>query len=229
MVDLKKLAARNVARWSGAKLTRPFDGAARRLVDARARYRSVEAMTGVPWFVIAVIHQRESAQDWSRSLAQGDPWNKVSTHVPKGRGPFVSWEVAAIDALANCAPYAARNTDWSLGGTLLLLERYNGLGYATKGVPSPYLWAGTDRYVAGKYVRDGVYDATAVDKQPGCAGLLKAMMAVDGGIAFADASAPEKPPPDPAPASQPAPVQPPVRAAFFMAVVLAVAGLFKRT
>lgn len=50
----------------------------------------VERITGVPWFVIAVIHQRDASQGWDRSIAQGYPWDKVSIHVPKGRGPFVS-------------------------------------------------------------------------------------------------------------------------------------------
>ena len=79
----------------------------------------------------------------------------------------------------NCAPYAARNKDWSIGGALTELEQYNGLGYASRGVPSPYLWAGTNQYKSGKYVRDGVYDPHAVDSQPGCAGLLLAMMELD--------------------------------------------------
>jgi lysozyme family protein len=80
-----------------------------------------------PWFVIAVIHQRESSQDWGSSLAQGDAWDKVSVHVPAGRGPFKSWEEAAIDALVHCPPHAARNDDWSTGGALTKLEEYNGL------------------------------------------------------------------------------------------------------
>ncbi len=68
--------------------------------------------------------------------------------------------------------------------TLTELEEYNGLGYASRGVPSPYVWSGTDQYKSGKYVRDGVYDPTAVDSQPGCAGLLLAMMALDRTISF---------------------------------------------
>ncbi len=185
------LGAANAVRWSKAKLMREaeFMAVARRLVAAKARYAAVAARTGVPWFVIAVIHQRESSQDWSRSLAQGDPWNAVSTHVPKGRGPFASWEDAAIDALAACPPYAAAHRDWSVGGTLTLLERYNGLGYFNRGLPSPYLWAGTDQYAKGKYVRDGVFDANVVDKQLGCAGLLMAMARLDRSVAFATGGA----------------------------------------
>lgn len=112
-------------------------------------------------------------------MAQGDPWCRVSVHVPAGRGPFISWEAAAVDVLVNCSPYAARNADWSIGQALTKLEEYNGLGYAARGQPSPYLWSGTDQYRSGKYVRDGVYDANAVDSQLGCAGLLKAMAALD--------------------------------------------------
>ena len=186
MADLVRLKAANAQRWANMKLTRNFTVIARRLIEptAKSRYQKVSAKTGVPWPVIAVIHMREASQDWTGSLAQGDPWNRVSVHVPAGRGPFRSWEEAAVDALVNCHPYAAHNKDWSIGGTLAKLEQYNGLGYAAKGRPSPYIWAGTNQYVSGKYVRDGVYDPNHVDTQPGCANLLKTMMQLDPTITF---------------------------------------------
>jgi lysozyme family protein len=190
MTDLIRLKEANIKRWATAKLTRgpEFLPVAKRLVAAKQRYLTVQARTGVPWPFIAVTHQRESSQNWARSLAQGDPINQVSTHVPKGRGPFQTWEDAAYDALVNCAPYAARNKDWSIGGLLTLLESYNGLGYVNHGLPSPYLWAGTDQYRAGKYVADGVFDPNAVDKQLGCAGLIMAMMSIDPTITFTGAA-----------------------------------------
>lgn len=196
MTDLSALSKRNAARWAAAKLTRgpEFSPVAKRLVAAKARYQTVEAKTGVPWFFIAVTHERESSQRWDRSLAQGDPWNRVSTHVPAGRGPFASWEDAAVDALVKCSPHAARNKDWSVGGLLTMLEQYNGLGYANKGIPSPYVWSGTDQYVSGKYVADGVFDPNAVDKQLGCAGLLLAMRAIDPSIVIGTPPAPTIPP-----------------------------------
>jgi lysozyme family protein len=186
MTDLIALKAANEKCWVNAKPTRNISPMAKHLValDAKARYIFVSSKTGVPWAVIAVIHERESSQDWTASLAQGDPWSRVSVHVPAGRGPFKSWEEAAIDALVDCAPYAAQNRDWSIGGTLTKLEEYNGLGYASRGKPSPYIWSGTDQYTRGKYVRDGVYDPEAIDTQLGCAGLLLAMMALDPTIAF---------------------------------------------
>jgi lysozyme family protein len=186
MVNLVALKDANERRFKNARLTRNYASIARRLIEptAKARYQLVSQRTGVPWAVIAVIHMRESSQDWARSLAQGDPWNRVSVHVPAGRGPFNSWADAAVDALVNCHPYIARNKDWSIGGTLTRLEEYNGLGYAAKGRPSPYIWAGTDQYVSGKYVRDGVYDPNHVDTQPGCANLLMTMMSMDPTITF---------------------------------------------
>lgn len=190
MVDLARLKDANIRRWNAAELTRgpEFLPVAKRLVAAKPRYLAVSAKTGIPWPFIAVTHQRESSQNWERSLAQGDPWNRVSTHVPKGRGPFNSWEDAAYDALVNCAPYAARNKDWSIGGLLTKLEEYNGLGYVAKGIPSPYIWSGTDQYRSGKYVADHVFDVNAVDKQLGCAGLIMAMMSLDPSINFTGAT-----------------------------------------
>lgn len=188
------LIASNADRWKKMavrpRLVEKVKHAALRLCDphpsVRGRYLHVAASTDVPWFVIAVIHEREASQNWADSIAQGDPWSERSVHVPRGRGPFGSWEEAALDALLNCAPYAGHWRDWSVGGTLTLLEMYNGLGYAHRGLASPYVWASTDKYVAGKYLSDGHFDAHAVDQQIGCAALLLEMIAYEPGIKFAE-------------------------------------------
>lgn len=196
------LLQRNAARWAVAKITRATElgKVAKKLVAQKSRYQAVELKTGVPWFVIAAIHQRESSQDFSRSLAQGDPWNKKSTHVPKGRGPFSSWEAAAVDALVDCHPHLGKRKDWSTGPIVMTaLEEYNGLGYYNRNIPSPYVWAGTDQYVRGKYVADGKFSATAVDKQLGCAGMILAMKELDPSISFGKpvAKIPDAPLPEP--------------------------------
>lgn len=190
-ISIAELKNRNGTRWANAKLNRNFASVAKSLVatQAKERYQAVEAKTKVPWFIIAVIHEREASQNWNTQLGQGDPLNRVSVHVPKGRGPFSTWENGAYDALVNTSPYAARNTDWSPGSAMTLLEEYNGLGYAGRGIPSPYVWSGTDQYVRGKYVRDGVFDANTVDVQLGCAGLLKTMMVLDPTIKFGSSAA----------------------------------------
>lgn len=185
-MNLGALKAANLKRWHDCSVSQSlmgtFDVVARRLVDAKGRYVTVELQTNVPWPVIAVIHERESSQSWAASLAQGDPWSHVSIHVPAGRGPFKSWEDAAIDALCNCSPHAADWDDWSIEGTLTLLESYNGLGYFRMGAPSPYVWAGTNQYIRGKYIADGHFDPNAIDHQLGCAGLIQRMAKLDSTI-----------------------------------------------
>lgn len=171
------MATDNVTRWHDAKFTRStaINAQSEKIKANRSRYEAVSKSTGVPWDVIGVVHYRESSGDFAGALHNGQKiigTGKVTTIVPKGRGPFTTWEQAAIDALMNCAPFAGKNKDWSIAGTLDILERYNGLGYRKKGLSSPYLWAGTDQYVKGKYVADGKYDPNHVDKQLGVAALL---------------------------------------------------------
>lgn len=208
MVDLAALTRANADRWQKATVIRNLTGVAKALVAAKPRYQAVEKATGVPWWAIAVIHERESSQDWRGSLAQGDPWNRVSVHVPAGRGPFNSWEEAAIDALVNCSPFLARKKDWSLGATLTNLELYNGTGYASRGLPSPYVWAGTDQYRSGKYVADGKFDPAKIDPQPGCAALLKIMMTLDPSIKFGGVTVPPLQQPKPTPVPTPSVTNP---------------------
>ena len=186
MVDFTRQKAVELARWKACHVTPDLipliDRISHRLCASKGTYQTVEAVTGVPWAIVAVIHERESSQSWFGSLAQGDPWNKVSIHVPRGIGPFSSWAAAAIYALQNCRPFAAKWTDWTIPGALCLLEQYNGEGYWNIGLPSPYLWSSTDQYRAGKYIADGHFDPNAIDHQTGCAALLKRMALIDQSI-----------------------------------------------
>ncbi len=243
MTDLNALKTANAQRWRNVKLTRNFTAVAKHLVEpfAKARYQAVQARTGVPWPFIAVAHERESSQNWNGQLGQGDPLSSISVHVPKGRGPFSTWEDSAYDALVNCAPWAARNKDWSAGGTLAMLELYNGLGYSGGPAPtrgpnagkhfppqaSPYIWSGTDQYSQGKYVADHDFRPEVTDVQLGCAGLLIAMMALDRTISFDGKMPPIVILPNPKPIDVP-PIEPkPVSGwAAFLSFIL---SLFKRS
>lgn len=227
MTNIVTLKETNAHRWANAKLIRNFSAVAARLVAAKIRYQAVSAKTGVPWEFIAVAHEREASQNWNTQLGQGDPLNRVSVHVPAGRGPFRTWEDGAVDALVNCAPFAARNKDWSIGGLLTVLEQYNGLGYASRGIPSPYVWSGTDQYHSGKYVRDGVFDAHVVDEQLGCAGLLMAMKALDPTITFTGTAAPIVKPVAP-PVTIPV-VSKPASSSFMASIVSSILSFFRKT
>lgn len=168
------LKARNLKRWGHARVTKYYPSIVKKILANKARYQAVAAKTGVPWFVVAVIHVREADMNFNTQLAQGDPLGRVSTHVPRGQGPYLgkdAWERAAVRALLDTGGHTWG--DWSPGGMCTFLEKYNGLGYSHMGRPSPYVWAGTNQYTSGKYVSDGKYSTEAVDTQPGCASLIK--------------------------------------------------------
>lgn len=190
----------NTRRWKIAKfkpqgmvLARKF---ARRALRYKDRYialvTEIERRYGfvMPWWVVPLIHEREcgcvgpknarkcGVDNWTCSIGQGSPF-RVKSKIKPYTGPFPSWTEAAIDSLVKQHPYAAKNTNWSGGGTLTINEMYNGTGYARKGLPSPYIWAWTNQYVKGKYVRDGKYDKNHVDTQLGVAIALKALMELD--------------------------------------------------
>jgi lysozyme family protein len=194
-----------------------IDRIATKLIAAKPRYQSVAGQTGVPWAAIALIHQMECGGDWRLSIAQGDPWNRVSTHVPKGRGPFDSWEAAAIDALS--IDGADRVKPWSVERLCYELEKYNGFGSRNKGIHTPYLWSFSNHYSRGKYVADHVWDGRAVSGQAGAMPLLKRMMALDPSIGFGQGP---PAPPDVEPAPAPPPAKPMVRSKTFWAQIVAV-------
>lgn len=185
-----KLIQRNAERWKNCHISAAQGPVFKKVADVlnanRKRYENVSktlasAGYNIPWYFIAVAHYREAGFDksgqprWDTYLGNGQSLSRKTTIVPKGRGPFATWEEGAVDALVYAPPYAAKNTDWSIGGVLTKLEEYNGLGYFSKGLPSPYIWARTDQYSSGKYIADGVYDPNHVDTQLGCAGILKFM------------------------------------------------------
>lgn len=229
-MNISALVAQNAARWGRAKLKQgsAFTSVAKKLVANKSIYRELSALTGVPWFVIAVIHQREASGSFGANIANGQPWSKRTTIVPIGRGPFKSFKEASLDALIKCAPYASKWKDWTAGGTLALLEQYNGLGYYTRSVPSPYIWSGTDQYVSGKYVRDHVYDPKVVDAQLGCAGLILAMMALDPSIELGRPAAPEAHVANEHPAAPAGALKPTPAPAAPVGLLGTVAGFFRR-
>jgi lysozyme family protein len=215
MTNIIALEAVNAHRWANMHLRAEripaFHSIGMRLCEpsAKARYQAVTdrlialgktdpTIQPVPWWFTAVVSEREygGPPHWDKQLGQGDDLHKMSRHEPKGRGPFLNhpgdvtpgfdaWTRCCLDALIECAPKAAKWTLWTVGGVLTLLEEYNGLGYAARGVPSAYVWSGTDQYESGKFIADHEYRKNVVDVQEGCAPILAMMMALDPSIKFA--------------------------------------------
>lgn len=157
----------------------PIYRTARAIVANKDKYQEVSEACGgnIPWQFIGVIHNRESGCRFDRHLHNGDPLTARTRLVPKGRPikgkPPFTFLASAIDALQMKGYH--KITDWSIGNQANLLEIYNGLGYRNKGVTNPYLWSGTQHYTKGKYIRDHVYSASAIDQQMGVMPLLKAI------------------------------------------------------
>ncbi len=149
-----------------------------RIAAGQERYQMVaNRLTNIPWFVIGLIHSLEADLDWQTHLHNGDPLSKRTIHTPRGRpalgNPPFSWEESAIDALR----YDGLDewADWSVAGILYMLEKFNGIGYRSRGIDSPYLWSGCQHYTKGKFVADGKWSPSAVSEQLGAAVLLHAL------------------------------------------------------
>ena len=147
-------------------------------IPNQSQYQLIQEQIGVPWYVIAVIHARESDCDFTCHLFNGDPLSDRTINEPSGMpltpDPPYTWHQGAIAALEYDG--LDKVQDWGIANMLYVLEQYNGLGYWHHNVNSPYLWSGTNQYVSGKYVSDGSYDCNAVDQQLGCAAILKRMI-----------------------------------------------------
>lgn len=184
------LEAEYVQRWSAMAIkpekVSAIDAVARKIIAGKDRYKAVEAKTGVPWAFIGVLHNRESGCDFRGVLHNGEKilgTGRKTKLVPAGRGPFSTWEEAALDALA-IKGYKTGSPAWSIARCLYEGERFNGFGYRMRGVPSAYLWSFSNQYVRGKYIADGVWSSTTVDQQMGIAPLMARLMALDSAVSF---------------------------------------------
>lgn len=180
-------------KWDHCTIKQEFESdvhrVAIRVIANEKLYRLAEEKTKTPWFLIAAIHNLESSLDFSTCLHNGQPWNRTTTKVPKGLGPWTSWLDAAVDCLKR--ENLTGPKDWTLEMCLYQAEIHNGMGYIKyhPSVPSPYLWAKTSISTGhGKYVADGKFDPAARnDDQVGVAALFKWLEA-SGFISFTRAN-----------------------------------------
>ena len=114
------------------------------LIGNKPRYAGIGDPFGIPWSIIAIIHNMECSQDFDEHLHNGDPLTARTIHEPRGRpssgNPPFTWEDSAADALAFEGLTGWK--EWSVPGILYGLEGYNGWGYRLyhPDVKSPYLW-----------------------------------------------------------------------------------------
>ncbi len=128
----------------------------------------------IPWQLIGALHMRESSGDFKKQIMNGQPYTQKTTWVPKGYGPWKTWEDACVDAFK----IKALPDTWSIANTLYFAERFNGMGYRQVSKAkivgySPYIWAYTQHYKGGYYVSDGKFSSSAVALGVGVATILK--------------------------------------------------------
>lgn len=186
-------------------MSKGVDYGAAKVLAGRARYEAVSEKTGVPWFMVGLMHLMESGCDFSKHLHNGDPLAKRTINVPKGRpktkGPW-TWEESAIDAIVY--DKLDKVTDWSLPRVAYCMESFNGWGYRKyhPEVANPYLWSGCTHYARGKYVEDPPgsktrWVADLESKQVGSMPVLRKLCTLVPEIGFA--SLPPLKPEPPAP------------------------------
>lgn len=143
--------------------------------ENKDKYEAVEEATGMPAELVAAIHWREGSGNFNTYLHNGQQLGQTTTIVPKGIY-FEDWTAAAIDAVTNYGSDLSSIDPDDISTYYDYAEHYNGMGYANKGLPSPYVWAGTSNYQSGKYVADGQFDPNYVDQQLGVAVMLRALL-----------------------------------------------------
>ncbi len=153
------------------------DAVAVAVLRDRARYEQVGDPLGIPWYLVAAIHNLESSRRFDRHLHNGDRLTARTTHWPPGRPaggePPFTWEESATDALKLRRLHQV--DAWPLARVLYEAEGYNGFGYRLHHpeVLSPYLWGFSKHYDRGKYVADGTWSATARSRQCGAGSLIR--------------------------------------------------------
>jgi uncharacterized protein (TIGR02594 family) len=151
-----------------------------RIEAGKSRYIAMSERTGVPWYAIGLLHHMEAGCNFGTHLHNGsDPLTARTVHEPRGRpvappadGKRYTWEESAADALVD----VHAEGEWSIERLLFHAERYNGWGYRTRSLPSAYLWSGSNLFVKGKFVRDGVFDPEAPSDQLGVASVLRRLV-----------------------------------------------------
>lgn len=166
--------------------------AGNRLLHDKLVYQKIELNTGVPTAVLMALSEREMSGNLHCYLGNGQHLTMRTTIVPKNRGPFPDtpegFITGALDALHldGLDQIARAPEGWTLPRAAYESELWNGFGYRSHGIPSPYVFGGMTVQKRGKYVRDGVYDSTMMDPQLGTIAIMEKLFELDPSLIFAD-------------------------------------------
>ena len=130
----------------------------------------------MPIIIAAASFEREASSNFTLNPAQGWPLTSRSRDVPYN-GPFADWTTAQIAAykIDGLDKVGAANWTWETG--CYEEEGFNGWGYRAHGIPSPYLFGGTNIQRPGKYTSDGHYEVV-MDTQLGVIPIMLRMVQI---------------------------------------------------
>lgn len=173
--DWKRIAELMELDKESAKLNY-IDRVIENILKLRSRYEFVQSKANVPWYFTAALHFMEASNKMNGNMMNGQPINQVTTIVPKGYGPWNTWEESAIDAFKYDGLAAKPKEFWTFGNMLMSAEKYNGLGYRKRGILSPYVTSFTNMSnEVGGFPRDHVYDPAYKHDRPSVGSILLRM------------------------------------------------------
>jgi lysozyme family protein len=174
----------------------------RRLLHDKPVYAELSSYTGVPIAMLMALAEREMSGNLHCYLGNGQRLTKRTTIVPIGRGPFPDTKegfiAGARDALAidHLDQVVHSAEGWTMPRAAFESEDWNGWGYRSKGIPTPYAFGGTTAQRPGKYIRDHVYSATTMDPQLGTIAILEKLFELDQSLVFGAGVVDKVPPVD---------------------------------
>jgi lysozyme family protein len=151
------------------------------LLKNKMRFFKLQQASTVPALWVMPVFYRENPS-FNTYLGNGDPLSHATTHVPKHRGPFGSWEEGAEDALR--LDDVTGHHEWNWPFACFMWESWNGFGPRRHGRPTGYVTAGSNIYQGGKYVEDGVWSRGTWDHQLGTLILARALVELSPDLEF---------------------------------------------
>jgi lysozyme family protein len=145
-------------------------------------YQEIYKQTNVPVVWLAAVHYREASNNMHCYFGNGDPLNKRTIHVPKGRGPFSNFTLGCLDSLHQMGLVGL--DDWTLDFYCYQAERFNGCGYHMHGLPSPYVFGGTSVQQRGKYTSDSRWNPRVMDTQLGVVPIYRSLVKINPVLAL---------------------------------------------
>jgi lysozyme family protein len=165
----------------------------RTLLPEKLLYQRVEGLVHIPAAALMALAMREMSGNTHCYLGNGQSLKHRTTIVPLNRGPFL--QEHPEDFVAGCLDSLHLDGldqvwtapgGWSRSRFCYESESWNGWGYRSRGIPSPYVFGATNIQKPGKFPRDHIFDPTLWDPQLGTLAIVEEIFKQDSSLKFYD-------------------------------------------